>query len=108
MIPISDLIGKGKNQLRMDQVEIPKVAEYAAEDADATWRIETLLGANVRAGGLETLYADLERPLIHVLADMEAAGITVDVGLLGKLSTEFAGRLVAIETEIYHLAGRTL
>ncbi len=52
MIPISDLIGKGKNQLRMDQVEIPKVAEYAAEDADATWRIETILSANVRAGRL--------------------------------------------------------
>ncbi len=43
MIPITDLIGKGKNQLRMDQVEVPKVAEYAGEDADATWRIEEIL-----------------------------------------------------------------
>ena len=40
MIPITDLIGKGKNQLRMDQVAVERVAEYAGEDADATWRIE--------------------------------------------------------------------
>ena len=39
MIPISDLIGKGKKQARMDQIDVPRVAEYAGEDADATWRI---------------------------------------------------------------------
>ena len=107
MIPISDLIGKGKNQLSMAQVDVPRVAEYAGEDADATWRIETLLSAKVRDEGLWDLYANLERPLIHVLARMETAGITVDVGLLGKLSREFAGRLEAIETGIFALAGRT-
>lgn len=107
MIPISDLIGKGKNQLSMAQVDVPRVAEYAGEDADATWRLETLLSAKVRDEGLWDLYANLERPLIHVLARMETAGITVDVGLLGKLSREFAGRLEAIETGIFALAGRT-
>ena len=64
MIPITDLIGKGKNQITMDQVEVAKVAEYAGEDADATWRIEAILAAKVRAEGLWDLYADLERPLI--------------------------------------------
>ena len=43
MIPISDLIGKGKNQRTMDQIEVAKVAQYAGEDADATWRIEAIL-----------------------------------------------------------------
>ena len=43
MIPISDLIGKGKKQARMDQVDVPRVAEYAGEDADATWRIDEIL-----------------------------------------------------------------
>src|SRR5262249_55834688 len=43
MIPITDLIGKGKNHLRMDQVEVARVAEYAGEDADATWRIQAML-----------------------------------------------------------------
>jgi DNA polymerase I len=107
MIPISDLIGKGKNQLSMAEVDVSKAAKYAAEDADATWQIEAILNARMRAEGLWSLYADLESPLIHVLADMETIGIKVDVALLGRLSTEFAGRLEAIETEIYHLAGRT-
>ncbi len=54
MIPITDLIGKGKNQGRMDQVAVDRVAEYAGEDADATWRIETILAAKVREQGLWT------------------------------------------------------
>ena len=73
MIPITDLIGKGKNQLTMDLVDVAKVAEYAGEDADATWRIEEILAPRVREEGLWDLYADLERPLIGILAEMEAA-----------------------------------
>jgi DNA polymerase-1 len=107
MIPITALIGKGKNQLRMDQVDVAKVAEYAGEDADATWRIEEILAPRVRAEGLWDLYADLERPLISVLARMERTGIAVDVGRLNQLSTEFADRMATIEAEIYQSAGRT-
>jgi DNA polymerase-1 len=106
MVPISDLIGKGKNQLTMDQVDVAKVAYYAAEDADAAWRLEAILAPKVREENLWDLYADLERPLIRVLAGMEAAGITVDVPLLERLSREFAARLDAIESEIYTLAGK--
>ena len=54
MIPITDLIGKGKSQGRMDQVAVDRVADYAGEDADATWRIETILSAKVRDQGLWT------------------------------------------------------
>ncbi len=106
MIPISDLIGKGKNQLRMDQVDVKRVAEYAGEDADATWRIESILAPRVRAEGLWDLYADLERPLISVLARMERAGIAVDVGRLRQLSADFATQMAAMEDEIYRQAGR--
>ena len=107
MIPITDLIGKGKNQSRMDQVAVDRVAEYAGEDADATWRIETILASKVRTEGLWTLYAELERPLIAVLAGMEAAGVKVDVERLKQLSREFAERIATIETEAFRLAGRT-
>jgi DNA polymerase-1 len=107
MIPITALIGKGKNQLRMDQVEVSKVAEYAGEDADATWRIEEILAPRIRAEGLWDLYAELERPLIAVLARMERTGIAVDVGRLQQLSAEFAERMASIESEIYQEAGRT-
>jgi DNA polymerase-1 len=105
MIPISDLIGKGKKQFRMDQVDVAKVAIYAAEDADATWRIETILGPKVRAEGLWDLYADLERPLIRILAEMEAIGTKVDVERLQTLSREFAIKLKVIEADIYREAG---
>jgi DNA polymerase-1 len=106
MIPISDLIGKGKKQLTMDQVEVARVAKYAGEDADATWRLESILAPRVRAEGLWTLYAELERPLIAVLARMERAGVKVDVARLRQLSGEFAARLTAIEEEIYAEAGQ--
>ena len=58
----------------MDQVDVARVAEYAGEDADATWRIEEILAPKVREEGLWDLYADLERPLISVLAGMEDVG----------------------------------
>ena len=106
MIPITDLIGKGKNQVTIDRVEVPRVAAYAGEDADAAWRLEAILTPRVREDGLWDLYADLERPLIHVLAGLEFAGIKVDVERLGKLSVEFADRLAAIEAEVFQLAGR--
>ena len=63
----------------MDQVDVARVAEYAGEDADATWRIEQILAPKVREEGLWDLYAELERPLIAVLARMEAVGVKVDV-----------------------------
>jgi DNA polymerase-1 len=107
MIPITDLIGKGKSQGQMDQVAVDRVAEYAGEDADATWRIETILAASVREQGLWTLYAELERPLIAVLASMEAAGVMVDTVRLRQLAREFADRIATIETEAFALAGRT-
>ncbi len=106
MIPITDLIGKaGKNQITMDRVDVAKVAEYAGEDADATWRIEEILAPRVREEGLWGLYADLERPLIGILAGMEAAGVKVDVARLQALSKEFAAKIVVIEERIYQEAG---
>lgn len=107
MIPISDLIGKGKNQKRMDEVEVARVAEYAAEDADATWRIAQKLGPIVREQNLWELYDTVERPLVEVLARMEKAGVMIDSARLKQLSTEFAIRLEQIEKEIYEQAGGT-
>jgi DNA polymerase-1 len=107
MIPITDLIGKGRAQRRMDEVDTARVAEYAGEDADATWRIESILAPKVRVEGLWDLYADLERPLISVLARMEQIGVAVDVARLRQLSQEFAEQMAKIEAEIYQLAGKT-
>jgi DNA polymerase I len=107
MIPITALIGKGKKQSRMDEIDVDRVAEYAGEDADATWRIEQILSAKVRAEGLWNLYAELERPLVSVLTRMEAVGIKVDVARLRQMAAEFAERMQVIEDQVYALAGRT-
>ena len=106
MIPITALIGVGKGQTTIDKVEIARVCEYAGEDAAATWRLDAILASKVREAGLWGLYADLERPLITVLAGMEAAGVKVDVPRLRQLSEEFAARLETIKADIYREAGR--
>lgn len=105
MVPITSLIGKGKAQITMDRVPVDKVAYYAGEDADATWRIEQLLTPRVQEEGLWSLYDDLERPLIHILAGMEQRGVKVDVLRLQTLSKEFAEKIAVIEASIYEHAG---
>lgn len=106
MVPIESLIGKGKNQRRMDQVDVAAVAEYAAEDADAAWRLAAVLRPKLQREKLWGLYADLERPLLRVLAEMERTGIRVDVPKLQSLSREFAARLEVIQAAIHNEAGR--
>ncbi|HEX8200205.1 MAG TPA: DNA polymerase I, partial [Isosphaeraceae bacterium] len=104
-IPITALIGKGKGQVTMDRVDVAQVGVYAGEDADVAWRLESILATKVHAEGLWDLYAELERPLIAVLAGMEAAGIKVDVPRLQELSRDFEGKLRGIEARIYQEAG---
>ena len=105
-ISIKQLIGKtGKNQLTMDQVEVAKVSEYAAEDADAAWRLAGVLEADLATEGLRTLYDEVEIPLVEVLAELEFNGIRLDVPYLAKLSVEMDGLLADIEKAIHAAAG---
>jgi DNA polymerase I len=106
MIPISDLIGKGLFQKRMDEIDVPRVAEYAVEDAEVAWELAQRLGADLRAQGLWDLYWTLERPLIEILAEMQYNGIRVDVGLLAEQSALAQQKLWALRSEIFQLAGR--
>ncbi|MFW6124892.1 MAG: DNA polymerase I, partial [Pirellulales bacterium] len=106
MIPITDLIGKGRGQKRMDEVDVERVTQYAGEDADVALRLCEMLERRLREEGLWQLYDELERPLIAVLADMEHTGIAVDVPQLERLSAEYAARLEQIERDIYVQAGR--
>lgn len=106
MIPISALIGTGKNQKSMTEIDIPLVAEYAVEDADIALQLCGKLEPLLRHAELWDLYWDLERPLIPVLADMEHRGIKVDVDLLRVHSQSAGERLATIQAEIYQLAGR--
>jgi len=105
MIPISDLIGGGKQQKKMFEVDVTKAAEYAAEDADIAWQLSQRIAGELRKEGLWELYWDLERPLISVLAEMEFAGIRVDVEELKRQSEELGEHLKKLVTEIHDLAG---
>jgi DNA polymerase-1 len=107
-IKISELIGTGKNQKRMDEVPVALVTDYAAEDADVTWRLRPILEARLGESGLLELFNTVEMPLVDVLVEMEANGITVDVARLAALSTRYGELLLDVEQQIYTLAGRPL
>jgi DNA polymerase-1 len=104
-ISFKDVAGSGKSQVTFDRVPVRAATEYAAEDADITLRLWLLLGPRLAAEGLTAVYERLERPLVHVLADMERAGIKVDPAVLKRLSGKFAEELARLEKEIHALAG---
>lgn len=106
MIPITDLIGKGLFQKRMDEVDITKVAEYAVEDAEVAFQLADLVEQQLREQGLWDLYWNLERPLIDVLVEMQANGIRVDANQLREQSRDVETRLTRIRSDIYEQGGR--
>lgn len=106
MQPISDLIGRGKNQISMKDVPVDKVAWYAGEDADITYRIKEILETDLNREKLNKIFFDVEMPLIPVLARMERAGIVVDAGFLGELSDQAGKELAKLEKDIYKQAGK--
>lgn len=104
-IPITDLIGKGKNQISMEEVPLETICEYCCEDVDYTIRLKNLFTEQLRKEELESVFYDIEVPLIPVLLQMERTGIFVDKELLHIMSRELATKIHHVEKEIYKLAG---
>ncbi|MBN1908627.1 MAG: DNA polymerase I [Pirellulales bacterium] len=104
-IKISELIGSGKNQKRMDDVPTAQVCDYAAEDALVPWLLRPLLAQRLKEQQLDRLFTELELPLIEWLVELEFNGITVDADRLAALSDEFGRRIDELEAEILDLAG---
>jgi DNA polymerase-1 len=100
--------GSGKSQVTFDCVAIDKATEYAAEDADVTLRLWSVLKARLPAEHVVTVYETLERAMPAVLARMERRGISIDRQVLSRLSGEFAQKQGALEDEIKTLAGEPL
>jgi DNA polymerase-1 len=105
-ISITELIGKGKKQITMAEVRTEKVRDYAGEDADAAWRLDTILEPDLEKEGLRKLYDEVEIPLIGVLAELEFNGVRLDVPFLQKLGKEMETQLAGIEKEAVALAGK--
>ncbi len=104
-ITYKELTGTGRKAITFDLVDLEIATKYAAEDADVTLRLWRLLKPRLAADGLTSVYERLERPLIDVLARMEARGICVDRQILSRLSGEFAQTAAGIEANIHQLAG---
>jgi DNA polymerase-1 len=104
-IAFKDIAGSGRSALTIDQVPLDKATEYSAEDSDLALRLWMNLKPRLVAERMTNVYETLERPLVPVLARMEARGIKVDRQILSRMSGEFAQKLGAYEAEIYDLAG---
>ncbi len=105
-ISYESLCGKGRNAITFDKVAPEKARDYAAEDADMALRLHGVLRPRLREERMVAVYETIERPLIPVLADMENAGVKVDIEALRVLSRDFAQRMAALEAEAHELAGR--
>jgi DNA polymerase-1 len=105
-IKFKEVAGVGKAQVTFDQVALDDALEYAAEDADMTWRLHEFLKPQLIDQRMVTVYETLERPLIDILMRMERYGIKVDAKELKRLSDDFAFRLADLEKQVHALAGR--
>lgn len=105
MTEITELIGKGKKQISMDQVSIEKAAPYAAMDAIAVVRLQPGLQSELKSNAALKLFDEIEMPLVPVLANMEMAGIAVDIDFLKGMSAEIQSRLDDLENRIVEYVG---
>lgn len=104
-IPITELIGKGKTQKKMSEVPLEKLAHYAAEDADVTWRLYQKFSKQIKREGLTRVLNEIELPLIEVLAAVELNGIRLDSTVLKKLQKKVASRVKKLQQLIWQQAG---
>ena len=104
-IKFSDVCGKGAKQVTFGTLAPQEALEYAAEDADITLRLWHLFKPRLGPERLASVYERLERPLIPILAEMEANGIRVDQRILASMSNDFASRMALSQSEIHQLSG---
>ncbi len=105
-ISFESIAGKGKNQLTFDQIEIEQAGEYAAEDADITLRLHQSLWPKLeQEPTLQKILAEIEMPLLEVLAKVERNGVKIDSEMLFVQSQQLASSMDHIESQAYELAG---
>jgi DNA polymerase-1 len=103
--PLKELVGSGKSLISFAEVPPEAARDFIAERADAALRLHAVLKARLVAEHMTAFYETVERPLVPTVAAMEYAGIKVDRGALGELSTDFARRIAEIEAAIYQDVG---
>ncbi len=105
-VPIEELIGsRGKNQGNMRDVDVNIASKYACEDADITLKLKKIFEKEIKSNNLEKLFYEIECPLIYILADMEWAGVRLDLEALKVLSEDLTEEMRVLEEEIIEMAG---
>ncbi len=106
-IKFKDLVGTGKKQLNFSEVNISEAKDYAAEDADITFRLYKIFLKSLKAEKLLNIYELFEKPLIKILAEMEIKGIKLDKSSLNKLSSKFSSKIEKLEKSIFRISKKT-
>lgn len=105
MMSYTELAGKGKQQVALFEIDIKKMSLYAAEDADYTFRLYQHLEKQLQDKGMMPLLDEVEMPLVSILADIERAGIKLDVDFLEKMSKTLRKKIGELEARAHELAG---
>ena len=103
-ISFKEIVGTGKKEINFSDVELDKAMEYAAEDADITYRLYKIFRKNLKLEKLTNIYEIFEKPLIKILAFMEIEGIKIDNKFLKVLSEKFEKKINKLEKEVFKIS----
>jgi DNA polymerase I - 3''-5'' exonuclease and polymerase domains len=103
-ISYKELVGIGKKQINFADVEISKAKDYAAEDADVTYRLYKIFKKNLQSEKLTNIYEIFEKPLIKILAFMEINGVKINNKFLEDLSEKFEKKIKKLEKQIFKIS----
>ena len=103
-ISFKEIVGTGKKEINFSDVELEKAMQYAAEDADITYRLYKIFNKNLKLEKLTNIYEVFEKPLIQILAFMEIEGIKIDNKFLEILSEKFKKKIAKLEKEVFKIS----
>ncbi len=103
-ISFKELVGSGKKEINFSEVDIEKAKDYAAEDADITFRLYKKFYKSLKEEKMVNIYEVFEKPMIKILADMEIQGIKIDNGFLKILSSKFEKKIQKIQKEVFKIS----
>ena len=105
MLPIEDLIGKGRNQISMSEVELEKISFYASEDADIALQLTHIFDKKLKKQNLDKFFNEIEMPLLPVLLELEYNGMYVDSKMLSIMSDNLGNKIENLISNITKEAG---
>ena len=103
-ISFKEMVGTGKKEINFSEVEVDKAKDYAAEDADVTFRLYKKFLKNLKSEKLINIYEIFEKPLIKILAFMEIEGVEIDSKFLQSLSKKFEKKILTLEKDIFKIS----